>query len=397
MFSPNFVFAQLMERLPLKDFWRCVKKYPEERRSRKFSHLDQFFCMAFAQLTSRDSLRDLESCLRAVPTKIYHLGIRGSISRSTMADANERRDWRIYAEFAQVLIAEARELYADDPTVANLSQTLYALDSTTIDLCLSVFPWAKFRRTKAAIKLHTLVDLRGNIPTFIYITNGKIHDVNALDVLTPEAGSYYIMDRGYQDLLRFHRLHLAGSFFVTRPKKNLKLQHIESLKFAKGTGVRSDWIVKTSGLKTTSAYPDRLRRINFRDQKTSKRLIFLTNDFVLPPQTIAALYKSRWQVELFFKWIKQHLHIKSFFGTSENAVKTQIWIAMSTYVLIALLRKRMLLEHLSLYQISQVLGMTALENTPVNSLFLTVKPDIVGGNGENEQKQLSFLDLLTGH
>ena len=350
--------------------------------------------MTFAQLTGRDSLRDLESCLRAVPTKIYHLGIRGSISRSTLADANERRDWRIYAEFSQALIAEARELYANDPTVANLSQTLYALDSTTIDLCLSVFPWAKFRRTKAAIKLHTLVDLRGNIPTFIYITNGKIHDVNALDVITPEAGSYYIMDRGYQDLHRFHRLHLAGSFFVTRPKKNLKLQHIESLKFKKGSGVRSDWIVKTSGLKTTSAYPDRLRRINFRDQKTSKRLIFLTNDFILPPHTIAALYKSRWQVELFFKWIKQHLHIKSFFGTSENAVKTQIWIAMSTYVLIALLRKRMLLEHLSLYQISQVLGMTALENTPVNSLFLTVKPDIVGGNGENEQKQLSFLGLL---
>jgi len=386
----RLVFSQVMDLLPLTDFRRCVARYPERRPSRTFSCLDQFLCMAFAQLTCRESLRDIESCLRAVPTKLYHLGIRGNVCRTTLADANERRDWRIFADFAQVLIAEARELYAKDTGVADLSQTIYALDSTTIDLCLELFPWAKFRRTKAAVKLHTLIDLRGSIPTFIHITDGKVHDVNALDVLTPEPGAYYIMDRGYQDLERFHRLHSAGSFFVTRPKITLLLRRIQSLPVDKATGVRSDWIVRADGVKTATAYPDRLRRVRFRDVETKKTLIFITNDFVLPAHVIAALYKARWQVELFFKWVKQHLHIKVFFGTSENAVKTQVWIAMSVYVLIAILRKRMALDHLTLWQISQVLSLTCFEKTPVNSLFLyekAVPEDPHVGN------QLSFLDF----
>jgi IS4 transposase len=386
----RLVFAQVMDLLPLPDFRRCVARYPERRPGRTFSCLDQFLCMAFAQLTTRESLRDIESCLRAVPTKLYHLGIRGAISRTTLADANERRDWRIFADFAQVLIAKARELYAEDTAVADLTQTIYALDSTTIDLCLELFPWAKFRRTKAAVKLHTLIDLRGSIPTFIHITAGKVHDVNALDFLTPEPGAYYIMDRGYQDLERFHRLHLAGSFFVTRPKTTLLLRRIQSQAVDKSTGVRSDWIVRADGVKTVTAYPDRLRLIRFRDVEKKKTLIFVTNDFVLPAHIIAALYKARWQVELFFKWVKQHLHIKAFFGTSENAVKTQVWIAMSVYVLIAILRKRMNLEHLSLWQISQVLSLTCFEKRPVNSLFLH---EIAVPDDPQIGKQLSFLDF----
>ena len=386
----RLVFAQVMDLLPLSDFRRCVARYPERRPGRTFSCLDQFLCMAFAQLTTRESLRDIESCLRAVPTKLYHLGIRGAVCRTTLADANERRDWRIFADFAQVLITEARELYAKDTTVADLKQTIYALDSTTIDLCLELFPWAKFRRTKAAVKLHTLIDLRVSIPSFIHITDGKVHDVNALDVLTPEPGAYYIMDRGYQDLERFHRLHLAGSFFVTRPKTTLLLRRIQSQPVDKTTGVRSDWVVMANGVKTTTAYPERLRRIRFRDVETKKTLVFITNDFVLPAHVIAALYKARWQVELFFKWVKQHLRIKSFFGTSENAVKTQVWIAMSVYVLIAILRKKMSLDHLSPWQISQVLSLTCFEKRRVNSLFLHEKPV-----PEDPQliNQLSFLDF----
>ena len=386
----RLVFAQVMDLLPLSDFRRCVARYPERRPGRTFSCLDQFLCMAFAQLTTRESLRDIESCLRAVPTKLYHLGIRGAVCRTTLADANERRDWRIFADFAQVLITEARELYAKDTTVADLKQTIYALDSTTIDLCLELFPWAKFRRTKAAVKLHTLIDLRGSIPSFIHITDGKVHDVNALDVLTPEPGAYYIMDRGYQDLERFHRLHLAGSFFVTRPKTTLLLRRIQSQPVDKTTGVRSDWVVMANGVKTTTAYPERLRRIRFRDVETKKTLVFITNDFVLPAHVIAALYKARWQVELFFKWVKQHLRIKSFFGTSENAVKTQVWIAMSVYVLIAILRKKMSLDHLSPWQISQVLSLTCFEKRRVNLLFLHEKPV-----PEDPQliNQLSFLDF----
>jgi hypothetical protein len=390
MYSGSLVFAQIMDFLPLKSFWRCARRYPERRECRTFTCFDQFLCMAFAQLTSRESLRDIESCLRAVPSKLYHLGIRGAVCRTTLAEANERRDWRIFADFAQVLIAEARELYANDPSVADLTQTIYALDSTTIDLCLALFPWAKFRRAKAAIKLHTLIDLRGSIPTFIHITDGKIHDVNALDVITPEPGAYYIMDRGCQDLERFHRLHMAGSFFVTRPKTTLRLRRIESQPIDKSTGVRADWIVRTNGVKTAVAYPERLRLIRYRDSETKKRLVFITNDFVLPAHIIAALYKGRWQVELFFKWIKQHLHIKAFFGTSENAVKTQIWIAMCVYLLIAILRKRLLLEHLSLYQISQVLSVTAFEKTPINSLFVNERPPF---EDARFGKQLSFLDF----
>jgi IS4 transposase len=390
MHTGRLVFAQVMDLLPLRDLHRCAKRYPDRRPSRTFSCLDQYLCMAFAQLTCRESLRDIESCLRAVPAKLYHLGIRGTVSRTTLAYANEQRDWRVFADFAQVLIAEARELYGKDTTVADLTQTLYALDSTTIDLCLELFPWAKFRRTKAAVKLHTLIDLRGSIPTFIHITDGKIHDVNALDKITSEPGAYYIMDRGYQDLERFHRLHLAGSFFVTRPKTTLLLRRIQSLPIDKTTGVRSDWIVKADGVTTATAYPERLRRIRYRDVENQKTLIFITNDFILPAHIIAAIYKARWQVELFFKWIKQHLHIKGFFGTSENAVKTQIWIAMSVYVLIAILRKRLSLEHLSLWQISQVLSLMSFEKTPVNSLFLYEKPV----NPEDQiGKQLSFLDL----
>lgn len=386
----RLVFSQVMDLLPMPDFRRCVARYPEQRPSRTFSCLDQFLCMAFAQLTGRESLRDIEACLRAVPTKLYHLGIRGNICRATLADSNERRDWRIFADFAQVLISEARELYAKDMAVADLTQTIYALDSTTIDLCLELFPWAKFRRSKAAVKLHTLIDLRGSIPTFVHITDGKIHDVNVLNVLTPEAGAYYIMDRGYQDLERFHRLHLAGSFFVTRPKATLLMRRVESLPVNKCTGVRSDWVVYVNGVTTADAYPERLRRIHFRDTETKKTLVFITNDFVLPSHVIAALYKARWQVELFFKWIKQHLHIKSFFGTSENAVKTQIWIALSVYVLIAILRKRMNLEHLSLWQISQVLSLTIFEKTPINSLFRHEKP---AAPDPRDGKQLSFLDF----
>jgi len=344
MYSGSLVFSQVIEHLPLKAFWRCAERYPDRRSTRTFSCLDQFLCMAFAQLTGRESLRDIESCLRAVPSKLYHLGIRGTVSRSTLAYANENRDWRVFSDFAQELIKEARELYIHDQSIADISNTLYALDSTTIDLCLELFPWAKFRKTKAAVKLHTLIDLRGSIPTFIHISAGKYHDVKALDLITPEAGAYYIMDRGYQDLKRFHQLHQAGSFFVTRPKISLRLRRIESHPIDRETGVRSDWSVRTTGIKTTTSYPDRLRRIRFTDPETKKRLIFITNDFILQAHVIAALYKGRWKVELFFKWIKQHLHIKSFYGTSENAVKTQVWIAMSVYVLIAIMRKRLRLR-----------------------------------------------------
>jgi hypothetical protein len=390
MYSGSLVFSQLMDHLPLKDFWRCAERYPDKRTSRTFSCLDQFLCMAFAQLTGRESLRDIESCLRAVSSKLYHLGIRGIVSRTTLAYANENRDWRLFADFAQVLIAEARELYIEDPSIGDLSHTLYALDSTTIDLCLELFPWAKFRKTKAAIKLHTLIDLRGSIPTFIHISDGKYHDVKALDLITPEAGAYYIMDRGYQDLKRFHRLHQAGAFFVTRPKSSLRLRRIESNAVDRDLGVRSDWSVRTTGVNTISSYPDRLRRIRFTDPDTKKRLVFITNEFLLPAHVIAALYKGRWKVELFFKWIKQHLHIKSFIGTSANAVKTQIWIAMSVYVLIAIMRKRLLLDEFSLYQISQVLSVTPFEKSPVNSMFLKEK---LQNQPVDNCKQLSFLEL----
>ena len=335
------VFSQLISFLPDREFRRCVSRYDGDRRWRGFSCWDQFLCMAFAQLTYRESLRDIEACLRSLGAKLYHMGFRSQVARSTLADANESRDWRIYADFAQVLIRIARPLYARDPIGVDLDQSLYALDSTTIDLCLSLFPWAKFRRHKAAVKMHTLLDLRGNIPTFIRITDGKTHDVNILDEFLPEPGAFYVMDRAYVDFERLFVFTLCSSFFVVRTKKNILLQRRYSHPVDKSTGMRSDQTVILTAIESAKAYPDSLRRVSYFDAATNKRLKFLTNNFALPALTIARIYKSRWQIELFFKWIKQHLRIKKFYGASENAVKTQIWIAVSVYVLVAIARKRL--------------------------------------------------------
>jgi len=358
------IFSQLIEYLPNKEFQKCVSRYRGDHYVKKFSCWDQFLSMAFAQLTYRDGLRDIESCLQSVGSKLYHMGFRSKIKRSTLADANELRDWRIYADFAQVLIAIARPLYADDPIGIELDQSLYALDSTTIDLCLSMFPWAKFRKHKAAVKMHTLIDLHGNIPTFIHITDGKVHDVNVLDEILPEAGAFYVMDRGYIDFERLFIFVMSSAFFVVRTKENVLLQRRYSRPVDKTTGLRSDHTVILTSLESAKVYPDALRRITFVDKQTNKRLKFLTNNFALPALTIAQIYKSRWQVELFFKWIKQHLRIKAFYGTSENAVKTQIWIAISVYVLVAIVRKRLRLES-SLYQILQILSLTLFEKEPI--------------------------------
>ncbi len=333
------VFAQLMDELPSYEFRKCVARYGGDHKLRGFSCWDQFLCLSFAQLTYRESLRDIQACLRSVQPKLYHMGFRGKVSRSTLADANESHDWRIYADFAQILIRIARPLYARDPIGVDLDQSLYALDSTTIDLCLSLFPWAKFRRHKAAVKMHTLLDLHGNIPTFIRITDGKTHDVNILDEIAPEPGAFYVMDRAYVDFERLFAFTLCSSFFVVRTKKNILLQRRYSHRVDKSTGVRSDQTVILTASASAKAYPDALRRVSYVDAETNKRLKFLTNNFALPAVTIAQIYKSRWQVELFFKWIKQHLRIKKFYGTSENAVKTQIWIAVSVYVLVAIVRK----------------------------------------------------------
>ena len=358
------VFSQLISFLPDRELRRCVSRYDGDRRWRGFSCWDQFLSMAFAQLTYRESLRDIEACLRSLGAKLYHMGFHSQVARSTLADANESRDWRIYADFAQVLIRIARPLYARDPIGLDLDQSLYALDSTTIDLCLSLFPWAKFRRHKAAVKMHTLLDLRGNIPTFIRITDGKTHDVNILDEFLPEPGAFYVMDRAYVDFERLFVFTLCSSFFVVRTKKNILLQRRYSHPVDKSTGVRSDQTVILTALESAQAYPDSLRRVSYFDAATNKRLKFLTNNFTLPALTIARIYKSRWQIELFFKWIKQHLRIKKFYGTSENAVKTQIWIAVSVYVLVAIVRKRLGLEA-SLYQILQILSVTLFEKTPI--------------------------------
>ena len=357
------VFAQLMDELPSYEFRKCVARYGGDHKLRGFSCWDQFLCLSFAQLTYRESLRDIQACLRSVQPKLYHMGFRGKVSRSTLADANESHDWRIYADFAQILIRIARPLYARDPIGVDLDQSLYALDSTTIDLCLSLFPWAKFRRHKAAVKMHTLLDLHGNIPTFIRITDGKTHDVNILDEIAPEPGAFYVMDRAYVDFERLFAFTLCSSFFVVRTKKNILLQRRYSHRVDKSTGVRSDQTVILTASASAKAYPDALRRVSYVDAETNKRLKFLTNNFALPAVTIAQIYKSRWQVELFFKWIKQHLRIKKFYGTSENAVKTQIWIAVSVYVLVAIVRKRLGLEA-SLYQILQILSVTLFEKTP---------------------------------
>ena len=358
------VFSQLLGFLPDREFRRCVARYGGDVRPRGFSCWDQYLAMAFAQLTYRDSLRDIEACLRSVGNKLYHMGFHGRMSRSTLADANDTHDWRIFADFAQELISVARPLYATDPIGVDLDQSLYALDSTTIDLCLSLFPWAKFRSHKAAVKMHTLLDLHENIPTFISITEGKVHDVNILDTISPEAGAFYVMDRGYVDFERLFVFTLSSAFFVTRTKSNVVLQRRYSRPVDKTTGLRSDHTVILTTIDSATAYPDALRRIHYFHVKTNKRLQFLTNNFALPALTIAHIYKARWQVELFFKWIKQHLRIKAFYGTSENAVKTQIWIAVSVYVLVAIVRKRLGLE-LSLYQILQILSLTLFEKTPI--------------------------------
>jgi transposase len=358
------VFSQLIAFLQDREFRRCVARYDGDAGLRDFSCWDQYLTMAFAQLTYRESLRDIEACLRALGEKLYHMGFQGKVARSTLADANESRDWRIFADFAQVLIRIARPLCATDPIGMDLDHSLYALDSTTIDLCLSLFPWAKFRKHKAAVKMHTLLDLHGNIPTFISITNGKVHDVNVLDEIVPEAGAFYVMDRGYVDFGRLYVFTLSAAFFVVRTKSNVLLQRQYSHPVDKTTGVRSDHIVILTAIGSAKAYPEQLRRVSFFDVKTRKRFQFLTNNFTLPALTIALIYKSRWQVELFFKWIKQHLRIKAFYGTSENAVKTQIWIAVSVYVLVAIVRKRLGLEA-SLYQILQILSVTLFEKTPI--------------------------------
>jgi hypothetical protein len=358
------VFSQLIEFLPHQEFQKCVARYGGGRYLKNLSCWDQYLAMAFAQLTYRESLRDIEACLRSVSGKLYHMGFRGKVARSTLADANESRDWRIYADFAQVLIAIARPLYANDPIGIDLDQTLYALDSTTIDLCLSLFPWARFRKYKAAVKMHTLLDLHGNIPTFIRITDGKVHDVKILDEIMPEAGAFYVMDRGYVDFERLFVFTLSSAFFVVRTKSNVLLQRRYSHQVDKSTGVRSDHTVILTSFGSASVYPDTLRRISYRDGETQKRFKFLTNNFTLPAHTITQIYKSRWAVELFFKWIKQHLRIKAFYGTSENAVKTQIWIAVSAYVLVAIARKRLELDA-TLYQILQVLSVTLFEKTSI--------------------------------
>ncbi len=358
------VFSQIIDFLPQKKFRQCVNRYNGNYRVRSFKCYDQLLCMAFAQLTYRESLRDIECCLRAMHEKLYHMGIRGKVSRSTLADANEVRDWRIYSDFAQVLIHEARNLYAEDNFGLELNDTVYALDSSTIDLCLSLFPWARFRKTKAAVKLHTLLDLRGDIPTFIWITDGKVHDVNVLDYLVPEPGAIYVMDRAYLDFQRLYQMHQDLAIFVTRSKTNTGLRRLYSHKVDKTTGVRYDQTVVPTGFYTKKDYPDKLRRIKYFDAEKGRAFIFLTNQFTLPALTIAELYRCRWRVEIFFKWIKQHLRIKKFFGTSENAVKTQIWIAISTYVLVAIMKKRMKID-LSLYTILQILSISLFEKKPI--------------------------------
>jgi hypothetical protein len=383
------VFSQLLEHLPSYEFQKCVARYYGDSYFRGFSCLDQYLAMAFAQLTYRESLRDIEACLRSVGPKLYHMGLRGKVSRTTLADANERHDWRIYADFAQVLIGIARPLYARDPIGIDLDQSLYALDSTTIDLCLSLFPWAKFRKHKAAVKMHTLLDLHGNIPTFISITDGKVHDVNILDEILPEAGAFYVMDRGYVDFERLNIFTLSAAFFVVRTKSNVLLQRRYSHPVDKTTGVRSDHTVILTAINSAKAYPDALRRVSYLDMETKKRFKFLTNNFTLSALTITQIYKARWQVELFFRWIKQHLRIKAFFGTSENAVKTQIWIAVSVYVLVAIVRRRLGLEA-SLYQILQILSLTLFEKMPI---LQALQPSDSQNESDENCNQLILFDF----
>jgi hypothetical protein len=386
------VFSQLIDGLPKYEFNQCVGRYRGNFRVRSLPTYEQFLVMAFAQLTYRESLRDIETCLSAVGSKLYHSGIRQAPARSTLADAGEKRDWRIFADFAQHLIAQASVLYADEPFGVELKQAAYALDSTTIDLCLSLFPWAKFRRTKAAIKLHTLLALRGNYPTVVIVTTGRVHDVNILDQLAFEPGSFYIFDRGYLDFARLHRLHLSGAFFVTRAKKNFRFGRRYSQPVNKSAGLLLDQTVVLIGFYAFRNYPAVLRRIAYRDPLTGKKLVFLTNNFTVPALTIAHLYRSRWQIELFFKWIKQHLRIKSFYGTSDNAVRTQVWIAIAVYVLVALLKKRLSLS-LSLHAMLQILSLTLFEKTPLLQVFSN--PDMFE-NAIDPHHQPSLPGFLTG-
>ena len=388
MYTGKLVFAQVIDRMPLHTFRRCVTRYEGNRKIQSFTCLDQFLCMAFAQLTYRESLRDIEACLRAQQSKLYHMGIRGGVSRNTLANANKMRDWRIYADFAQALIQIARRLYVHEDFGVELSNTVYALDASTIDLCLSVFPWALFRQTKGAVKLHTLLDLRGNIPTFIHISDGKLHDVNVLDLLIPEPGAFYIMDRGYLDFRRLFHMHQAGAFFVIRAKSNTKLRRLYSRAVDRATGLRCDQTVVLTGVHTPRYYPDKLRRIKYHDAATGKTFVFLTNHCSLPALTIADLYRCRWQVELFFKWIKQHLRIKAFFGTSENAVRSQIWIAVSVYVLVAIIKKRLNIPA-SLYTMLQVLSLTVFEKLPLDQLLAQT---LYNEDDPTGDKQLKLLD-----
>ncbi|MGH7792394.1 MAG: IS4 family transposase [Thermodesulfobacteriota bacterium] len=383
MNSGKSIFAQLMEFLPIYEFRKCVKRYNGNYKIKSFTCWEQFLCMSFAQLTYRESLRDIEACLRAAHKKLYHMGIRSKVSRNTLANANQVRDWRIYADFAQVLIGIARKLYIDEDFGVELKQTAYALDATIIDLCLSLFPWAKFRNRKGAVKLHTLIDLRGSIPVFVIITHGKVHEVTVLDDLIIEAGAIYIMDRGYLDFKRLHRIQQTSAFFVTRAKSNFKFKRLYSNRVDKSTGLQCDQIIVLTGFYAKEDYPDKLRRIRYHDAEHNNTLVFLTNNFTLPALTIAKLYRCRWQVELFFKWIKQHLRIKAFYGTTENAVKTQIWIAISVYVLVAIVKKRLNLKH-SLYTILQILSVTLLEKIQLFQAFSSMEDDDTNGDSCNQ-------------
>jgi len=393
MYTGKLIFSQLISHLPLHTFRRCVLRYQGERYVKSFRCLDQYLTMVFAQLTYRESLRDVEACLRAQQDKLYHMGIRSLVSRSTLSDANEQRDWRIYADFAQALIRIARPLYAETDLGLELDNTVYALDASTIDLCLSVFPWALFRSTKSAIKLHTLLDLRGNIPSFIHISDGKLHEVNVLDIIIPEAGAFYIMDRGYVDFKRLFQLHTAGSFFVIRAKSNTQYQRRYSHPCDKTTNVRCDQIIMLTGVDTQHDYPQPLRRIKYYDEGTGKTFNFLTNNLVIPAKTVAELYRYQWQVELFFKWIKQNLRIKTFFGTTENAVKAQIWIAVSVYVLIAIVKKRLNIPT-ELYTMLQILSLTLFEKMPLDQML---KNKGYKTKEEEYHKQLDLFANLTGH
>jgi len=393
MYTGKLIFSQVTDHLPMHTFRRCVNRYHGDRHVKRFRCLDQYLTMAFAQLTYRESLRDIVACLSAQQSKLYHMGIRAKVSRSTLSDANEKRDWRIYADFAQALIRIARPLYADEDLGLELDNTVYALDASTIDLCLSVFPWALFMKSKSAVKLHTLLDLRGNIPTFLHISDGKLYDVSILDILVPEAGAFYIMDRGYLDFQRLYALHTSGAFFVIPAKKNTQFKRRYSNTTDKSTGILCDQTIALTGKYTQGYYPQSLRRIKYHDAQAGKTFNFLTNNFAIPPLTVAQLYRYRWQVELFFKWIKQHLRIKSFYGTTENAVKTQIWIAVSTYVLVAIIKKRFNTD-VSLYTILQVLSVTLFDKMPLIQILTDAdyKPET-----SDIDNQLNLFEYYSGH